>query len=99
MEGCSLFVNFTPTPFILLTARMALLGAALAEFGERSYDSASTRGICKRAGVASTLITHHFGTKEALWQAAAPHVSSFMRSALTGVYEVCRVWIWRPACD
>ncbi len=57
-----------------LATRMALLEAALAEFGERGYDSASTRGICERAGVASTLITHHFGHKEALWQAAARHV-------------------------
>lgn len=57
-----------------VATRNALLEAALREFGKRGYEGAGTRGICRRAKVASTQITHHFGTKEALWKAAASRV-------------------------
>lgn len=51
--------------------KTAILDAALSEFANYGYEGASARGIGERAGVKHTLITHHFGGKEALWKATA----------------------------
>lgn len=48
-----------------------LLGAAIASFSRLGYDASSTRQIEATAGVKRGLIAYHFGTKEALWKAAA----------------------------
>jgi AcrR family transcriptional regulator len=48
-----------------LTARARIRDAAIACFAEQGFD-ASFRTIAKRAGVSPGLITHHFGSKEAL---------------------------------
>ncbi len=48
-----------------LTARARIRGAAIACFAEQGFD-ASFRTIAQRAGVSPGLITHHFGSKEAL---------------------------------
>lgn len=48
-----------------------ILDAALKEFSSAGFDGVSTRAIASRAGVNHTLITHHFGSKEELWKAAA----------------------------
>ena len=38
-------------------------------FAERGYEAASTRDIAARAGVTQGLVTYHFESKDALWQA------------------------------
>lgn len=48
-----------------------ILNAALKEFASAGFEGVSTRAIASTAGVNHTLITHHFGTKEDLWKAAA----------------------------
>ncbi|SUD91143.1 TetR/AcrR family transcriptional regulator [Psychrobacter phenylpyruvicus] len=48
-----------------------ILNAALKEFSAAGFEGVSTRAIASTAGVNHTLITHHFGTKEDLWKAAA----------------------------
>jgi AcrR family transcriptional regulator len=48
-----------------LTARARIRDAAIACFAEQGFD-ASFRTIAQRAGVSPGLITHHFGSKEAL---------------------------------
>lgn len=48
-----------------------ILNSALKEFASAGFDGVSTRAIANQAGVNHTLITHHFGTKEDLWKAAA----------------------------
>jgi AcrR family transcriptional regulator len=48
-----------------LTARARIRDAAIACFAEEGFD-ASFRTIARRAGVSPGLITHHFGSKEAL---------------------------------
>ncbi|MBI1684197.1 TetR/AcrR family transcriptional regulator [Caulobacter hibisci] len=53
--------------------RLAILGAALAEFADHGFDRASTRAIGERAGLHHTLVSYHFGTKEGLWRATAEH--------------------------
>ncbi|WP_296405726.1 TetR/AcrR family transcriptional regulator [Psychrobacter sp.] len=51
--------------------KIKILDAALKEFSSAGFDGVSTRAIASTAGVNHTLITHHFGTKEDLWKAAA----------------------------
>jgi len=48
-----------------LTARARIVDAAIAVFADQG-SSASVRSIASAAGVSAALITHHFGTKEAL---------------------------------
>jgi len=57
--------------------RSTILSAALAEFAEKGFEAASIRGIAERAGVQHPLITYHYPTKDALWQAVAE--STFAR--------------------
>ena len=51
-----------------------ILDAALSEFASSGFEGVSTRMIAGRAGVNHTLISHHFGNKEALWKATAEWV-------------------------
>lgn len=52
-------------------SRERILSAAVAEFGERGYESATIRSIAARAGVDSALVHHYFGTKADLFAEAA----------------------------
>jgi AcrR family transcriptional regulator len=51
-----------------------ILSAALAAFAERGFDGASTREIATAAGVPQGLVTYHYASKQALWEAAADWV-------------------------
>ena len=51
-----------------------ILSAALAAFAARGFDGASTREIAAAAGVPQGLITYHYESKQALWEAAADWV-------------------------
>lgn len=51
-----------------------ILEAALTEFAGSGFDGVSTRAIASKAGVNHTLISHHFGSKDALWKATAEWV-------------------------
>ena len=50
--------------------RETILAAARAHFSEVGYDGATVRGIAAVAGVDPALISHYFGSKEALFLAA-----------------------------
>jgi AcrR family transcriptional regulator len=50
--------------------REALLAAVVDVVAEAGLAGMSYRKVAERAGVANTLITHHFGTREALLEAA-----------------------------
>lgn len=54
-----------------IETKCKILDAALKEFASSGFEGVSTRAIASRAGVNHTLITHHFGSKEDLWKAAA----------------------------
>ena len=54
-----------------LQTKNKILSAALSEFASTGFDGVSTRTIAKKAEVNHTLISHHFGSKEALWKATA----------------------------
>lgn len=49
----------------------AILAAALAEFGDHGFATATTRRIAARAGVALPAIAYHFGDKQGLYLACA----------------------------
>ncbi|HET7466385.1 MAG TPA: TetR family transcriptional regulator [Candidatus Dormibacteraeota bacterium] len=51
-------------------ARETILAAARAHFSEVGYDGATTRAIAASARVDPALISHYFGSKEALFLAA-----------------------------
>ncbi|MGK3957576.1 TetR/AcrR family transcriptional regulator [Arthrobacter sp. R4] len=51
--------------------REALVRAAIDVVAEEGLDALSFRKVALRAGVNNTLITHHFGSKDALLEAAA----------------------------
>jgi AcrR family transcriptional regulator len=51
-----------------------ILSAALAAFAARGFEGASTREIAAAAGVPQGLITYHYESKQALWEAAADWV-------------------------
>lgn len=49
--------------------RAAILDAAEEAFLTKGFAETATSEIAKRAGVTKSLIHHHFGSKEALWEA------------------------------
>ena len=51
-------------------ARETILAAARAHFSEAGYEGATTRAIAASASVDPALISHYFGSKEALFLAA-----------------------------
>ena len=52
-----------------------LLEIAIAEFGAKGLEGASTRGIATAAGTAMSSITYHYGGKEGLYLAAADYIA------------------------
>jgi AcrR family transcriptional regulator len=65
--------------------RDRLLDAALAEFGARGFDGASTRAIARRIGAHQPQINYHFASKEALWTAAVDHLFAELAKAMRGI--------------
>lgn len=51
-------------------SRLSILLAARAAFGERGFDGATVRDVAARAGVDPALVTHYYGSKQALFIAA-----------------------------
>jgi TetR/AcrR family transcriptional regulator len=69
-----------------------ILSAALAAFAERGFDGATTREIAADAGVPQGLVTYHYASKQALWEAAADWMFSDLaaefRDAAEGLRDV-----------
>ena len=65
--------------------RERLLEAALAEFGAKGFDGASTHAIARRIGGHQPQINYHFESKEALWTAAVDHLFAELRRAVQGL--------------
>lgn len=51
--------------------RAAILDAAEGLFAEHGFDATPLAQVARSAGVTKSLIHHHFGSKEQLWQAVA----------------------------
>jgi AcrR family transcriptional regulator len=56
--------------------RARIVMAALALFGERGFDGASTRDIAERAGVNAPAIGYYFDNKEGVYLACVQHIVS-----------------------
>jgi TetR/AcrR family transcriptional regulator len=53
--------------------RARILDAALAQFVDHGFAKVSMREIAEESGVTKSLIHHHFGSKQQLWDAAKDH--------------------------
>lgn len=52
-------------------AREAILHQAFLAFARQGYDGVSQRQLATECGVSDSLLHHHFGSKQGLWQEAA----------------------------
>lgn len=68
----------TPDPEDM-TARARIRDAALLHFGEHGFDRATIRGIAETAGVAASLLRHHFGSKQGLRDACDEYLVKTIR--------------------
>ncbi len=55
-------------------SREAILDRAFAAFARQGYDGVSLRQLASDCGVSDSLLSHHFGNKQRLWQEAADSV-------------------------
>ncbi|NJN63590.1 MAG: TetR/AcrR family transcriptional regulator [Acidobacteria bacterium] len=85
-----------------ISGRARVLASATRLFGERGFESTSVREIVSAAGVTRSVLYHHFGSKEGLYQEAlkqseqsleiaVARVATSEGSAIKRLFEVCRV--------
>jgi len=67
-----------------------ILSSALAAFAERGFDGATTREIAADAGVPQGLVTYHYASKQALWEAAVDWVFAELARDLGAAEEALR---------
>jgi AcrR family transcriptional regulator len=67
-----------------------ILSAALAAFAERGFDGATTREIAADAGVPQGLVSYHYASKQALWEAAADWMFSDLAAEFRAAAEALR---------
>jgi TetR/AcrR family transcriptional regulator, regulator of cefoperazone and chloramphenicol sensitivity len=65
--------------------RARIIDAAIALFGERGFDGASTRDIAARAGVNAPALQYYFDNKEGVYLACAEHTVSRVWDYLSDV--------------
>ncbi|MFI9508091.1 TetR/AcrR family transcriptional regulator [Nocardia sp. NPDC052566] len=70
-----------------LTGRARIRDAAVRHFGEYGFDKATIRGIAESAGVAASLVRHHFGSKEGLRDACDEHLITMLRRLNAEVWK------------
>jgi AcrR family transcriptional regulator len=61
-----------------LTARARILASAFERFAAHGFDAATMRDIAAHADVSTALVTHHFGTKQALREECDARVARFI---------------------
>ncbi|GAA1779059.1 TetR family transcriptional regulator [Agromyces lapidis] len=71
-------MSTAPAPAGDLTARARIIASALDRFAVHGYDAATMRDIAAHAGVSTALVTHHFGTKQALREECDARVVRFI---------------------
>ncbi len=67
-----------------LTARARIVASALERFAAHGYEAATMRDIAASAGVSTALVTHHFGTKQALREECDARVARFIAEKQDG---------------
>ncbi len=73
-----------------LQGDVALLNAAQTAFARRGFDGASLRGIAAAAGVDPALVSHYFGSKDALWGAVVERMAQRSLPLIAGLEELNR---------
>ncbi|HEX3796932.1 MAG TPA: TetR/AcrR family transcriptional regulator [Acidimicrobiales bacterium] len=84
MEGKDDAPNKVRTRRARADIREALLQSAVAEFGAKGFDGASTRAIALRIEAHQPQINYHFESKEALWTASVDYLFGLLSGALDG---------------
>ncbi|WP_322805172.1 TetR/AcrR family transcriptional regulator [Vibrio alfacsensis] len=64
-----------------------ILKVAADMFCELGYERVSLRNISEKAGVSHSLIRHHFGSKEKIWQAVSDALDEFMKNYMAELIE------------
>ena len=78
--------------------REAILAAAADEFAANGFEGASTRAICRRAGVNNALVNRYFGTKENLYGQVAQRLFGDLGAPLAELAEgVGNAATWKRA--
>lgn len=67
--------------------RASIVDAAVAEFGSRGLEGATTDGIARRAGISQPYVIRLFGTKRALFAAAVDRVFDQVEEAFRAVAD------------
>jgi AcrR family transcriptional regulator len=67
-----------------------ILSAALEAFATLGFDGATTRAIASAAGVPQGLVTYHYASKQALWEAAVDWVFQALATDLAATVEALR---------
>jgi TetR/AcrR family transcriptional regulator len=77
--------------FSMPDARDLIIEAALAAFAEHGFHGASMRDIAGRAGISQSLVHHHFGNKDALWNFVGERISADFLAYMTETAQPAEV--------
>ncbi|TQC95632.1 TetR/AcrR family transcriptional regulator [Moraxellaceae bacterium AER2_44_116] len=66
-----------------VTSRPNIVEKAFIAFAEQGYEGVSLRQIASQCGVSDSLLHHHFGSKQQLWQEAADNFIQPLMATLT----------------
>lgn len=73
-----------------VATRNQILEAALQAFAVHGFEATSLRALSRDLGGSHGLVHHHFGTKDALWEAAVDHVLVPVRARTEQLTDVPR---------
>jgi AcrR family transcriptional regulator len=76
--------------------RHRVINAAIEAFGMEGFERTSTRALVDRAGTNLVSIHYHFGSKEAVYEAAAQHIADSIRERNRTLLDRGRRALERP---
>src|SRR5947207_3146927 len=76
-----------------------VIDAAIEAFGMEGFERTSTRALVERAGTNLVSIHYHFGSKEAVYRAAAEHIAASIRERSEPALQRARDVAARPGAS
>ena len=76
--------------------RHRVIDAAIEEFGMEGFERTTTRALVERAGTNLVAIHYHFGSKKAVYRAAAQHIADALRERNRTPLDRARRTLERP---
>jgi AcrR family transcriptional regulator len=73
-----------------------VIDAAIEAFGMEGFERTSTRALVERAGANLVAIHYHFGSKEAVYLAAAQHIADAIRERNRTLLDRARRTVMKP---